>query len=197
MHQATGLSVSDAAIEYFERLLEDQDEADLALRIRVVEPGTPQADCKIEFAEPDELGADDVNVRIGSRRLFLEAGSLSWLEGAKIDFAANRFGGRLTVEAPAICGQEPGPDAALEVRVKHVIEREINPDLARHRGFVQLESISDTQRVKLRFGGGCHGCGQVDATLRGGVEKMLRARFPEIAGVDDVTDHASGTNPYY
>jgi Fe/S biogenesis protein NfuA len=34
-------------------------------------------------------------------------------------------------------------------------------------------------------------------TLRQGVEKMLRQAVPEITGVHDVTDHASGQDPYF
>jgi Fe/S biogenesis protein NfuA len=49
----------------------------------------------------------------------------------------------------------------------------------------------------LRFGGGCHGCGMVDVTLKDGIEKTLRQRVPEIVGVRDVTDHASGEHPYH
>ena len=48
----------------------------------------------------------------------------------------------------------------------------------------------------LRFGGGCHGCGMVDVTLRDGIEKTLKARIPEVTGVRDATDHATGDAPY-
>jgi Fe/S biogenesis protein NfuA len=37
----------------------------------------------------------------------------------------------------------------------------------------------------------------VAATLKQGVESAIRAAVPEITRVVDVTDHASGTNPYY
>jgi Fe/S biogenesis protein NfuA len=33
-------------------------------------------------------------------------------------------------------------------------------------------------------------------TLRQGVERMLREAVPELTGVHDITDHASGENPY-
>jgi Fe/S biogenesis protein NfuA len=36
----------------------------------------------------------------------------------------------------------------------------------------------------------------VDATLRGGVERTLKERVPEITAVADATDHSTGTNPY-
>jgi Fe/S biogenesis protein NfuA len=62
---------------------------------------------------------------------------------------------------------------------------------------VSLEAISETGVVTLRFGGGCHGCGMADVTLKQGIERTLRSRLPEITDVRDATDHASGSNPYY
>ena len=37
----------------------------------------------------------------------------------------------------------------------------------------------------------------VAATLGDGVRAALRELVPEITEISDVTDHASGTNPYY
>jgi Fe/S biogenesis protein NfuA len=34
-------------------------------------------------------------------------------------------------------------------------------------------------------------------TLRQGIETTLRQLAPDVAGIVDVTDHASGSNPYY
>jgi Fe/S biogenesis protein NfuA len=58
-----------------------------------------------------------------------------------------------------------------------------------------VEVEGDT--VYLSLGGGCQGCGMVQVTLRQGIEVALRHWVPEVAAVHDVTDHASGENPYY
>ena len=47
------------------------------------------------------------------------------------------------------------------------------------------------------FGGGCQGCGMVDATLKGGVEKTLLEQLPQLAGVKDITDHSDRSHAYY
>jgi Fe/S biogenesis protein NfuA len=47
------------------------------------------------------------------------------------------------------------------------------------------------------MGGGCQGCGLAAVTLSQGIEVAILDAVPEIAEVVDVTDHASGTNPYY
>ena len=47
------------------------------------------------------------------------------------------------------------------------------------------------------MGGGCQGCGMANVTLKEGVEVALKEAIPEITAIYDVTDHASGKNPYY
>lgn len=49
----------------------------------------------------------------------------------------------------------------------------------------------------LKFGGGCQGCSAVDLTLKQGVEKTLREKVPELAGVQDVTDHSDKSQAFY
>ena len=68
--------------------------------------------------------------------------------------------------------------------------------VARHGGAVELIDVQDGV-VMLRLGGGCQGCGMADVTLRQGIEATLRQVAPEVRGVVDVTDHATGTNPYF
>ena len=64
-------------------------------------------------------------------------------------------------------------------------------------GRVSLVEVATGNIVVLKFGGGCHGCGMADVTLKQGIETTLRARLPEISQVRDATDHASGENPYF
>ncbi len=51
--------------------------------------------------------------------------------------------------------------------------------------------------IFLEMSGGCQGCARSRMTLRQGVERMLRQAVPELTAVHDVTDHASGQNPYF
>ncbi|HKN78955.1 MAG TPA: NifU family protein, partial [Lysobacter sp.] len=71
-----------------------------------------------------------------------------------------------------------------------------NPQLAQHRGHVAVDSVTADGVVYLRFGGGCHGCGMADVTLKQGIEKTLLTRVPGITAVRDATDHATGAAPY-
>jgi len=77
-----------------------------------------------------------------------------------------------------------------------LIDSEINPQLAAHKGHVRLEEVTAEGVVLLRFGGGCQGCGMADVTLKQGIEKTLMAKVPGITAVRDATDHDSGEAPY-
>lgn len=91
---------------------------------------------------------------------------------------------------------DPAIDAGIKKRVQEIIDREINPSVAGHGGFITLLDVRNYQ-VYVQLGGGCQGCGQADVTLKQGIETMIKERIPEVVGVVDQTDHAGGANPYY
>ncbi len=84
----------------------------------------------------------------------------------------------------------------IRERVQHVLDTEVNPSIASHGGVVTLINVQDNQ-VYIQMGGGCQGCGQADVTLKFGIENSIRAAVPSVGDILDVTDHASGRNPYY
>lgn len=88
------------------------------------------------------------------------------------------------------------PDAALLRAVEELLERQVNPSVAAHGGHIAADRVADGI-VYLRMSGGCQGCAASSATLREGVERMLRAALPQIREVVDLTDHAAGSTPFY
>jgi Fe-S cluster biogenesis protein NfuA len=88
------------------------------------------------------------------------------------------------------------PDTALMQAVEELLERQINPSVAAHGGHIGVEKVEDG-KVYLLMSGGCQGCAASSATLRDGVERMLRAALPAIRDIVDVTDHSEGDNPFY
>jgi len=191
------ISLSASAQEHFRKLVEQQASPGLGIRVVAVDAGTPKGDCQLEFSEPSDRDGSEWEVECDGFSLFVDAHSVPFLDGATIDFARTATGGELTIRAPALRGSVPGEDASVVERVRYVIESEINPQLASHGGRVSLREVTADGVVVLQFGGGCHGCGMVDKTLRGGVEQTLKTRVPEVTGVADATDHASGSTPYY
>ena len=84
----------------------------------------------------------------------------------------------------------------LAKRVQTILDAEINPAVAAHRGHVSLVAVTDG-RVQLRLEGGCQGCNLAQVTLRQGIEPMLRERLADVVSVVDVTNHAEGGEPFY
>ena len=80
--------------------------------------------------------------------------------------------------------------------IRDLLDRNINPALAQHGGWVELIDVQ-RNNVFLRLGGGCQGCGAADITLKQGIEKAIRELVPKVGEILDTTDHASGRNPYY
>ena len=190
------ISLSASAQEHFRKLVEQQALPGLGIRVVAVDAGTPKGDCQLEFSEPGDRDGSEWEVECDGFSLFVDATSRPYLDGATIDFDKSATGGQLTIRAPGLRGSPPDENASVVERVRYVIESEINPQLASHGGRVALREVTAEGVVVLQFGGGCHGCGMVDATLRGGVERTLKTRVPEVTGVADATDHSTGANPY-
>jgi Fe/S biogenesis protein NfuA len=190
------IQISEAAQAHFRKLLQREAIPGLGVRLSAQHPGTPRADVRLEFAEGDELSGDEWAIDCEGFTLWLDAASVPFLDGAEIDYATLATGGQLQIRAPKIKGLAPAESASLVERVRWVVENEINPQLAMHKGHVTLTEVTADGIVVLNFGGGCHGCSMVDVTLKQGVEKTLLEKVPGVTGVRDATDHATGSAPY-
>jgi Fe/S biogenesis protein NfuA len=196
------IEITQSAEEYFAKLIKQQEMDDIGLHLSVMNPGTPSAACDLQFHVAGEAAANgsgdlEKTFEYDSFNLYVPHSSERWLTDAKIDFEKDDAGGQLTIKAPGIKGNKPDDNAGLIDKINWILTSEINPGLASHGGMVSLEQITPEMDVILRFGGGCHGCGMANVTLKEGIEKTLKEHFPEINAVVDATDHASGDNPYY
>jgi Fe/S biogenesis protein NfuA len=123
------------------------------------------------------------------------------LRGATVDWSDDLMRGGLTIDNPNTPSPSMGApmaDLSGEVpqRVMQVLEQQVNPSIAMHGGSAELVAVEESTAY-VRLGGGCVGCGMATVTLSQGIEVAITEAVPEIAQVVDVTDHASGTNPYY
>ncbi|MCD9045653.1 MULTISPECIES: NfuA family Fe-S biogenesis protein [unclassified Luteimonas] len=190
------IQISDSAQTHFRTLIEREGLPGLGVRLAAMHAGTSRADVRLEFAEPGDLQGDEWAVDCEGFTLWLEAASVRWLDGAEIDYATQATGGQLQIRAPKIKGEVPADSASLVERVRWLVEHEINPQLAQHRGHVSVVEVTGDGVVVLRFGGGCHGCGMADVTLKQGIEKTLMEKVPGVTAVRDATDHDTGDAPY-
>lgn len=190
------IDITESAQTHFRKLIERESLPGIGVRLSAVHAGTSRADVRLEFAGPDDLKGDEWAVDCEGFTLWVDADSATALDGARIDYEQKATGGQLQIRAPRIKGVAPETDASLVERVMWVMENEINPQLAMHRGNVRVEEVTSDGIVVLRFGGGCHGCGMADVTLKQGIEKTLLEKVPGVMAVRDATDHASGDAPY-
>lgn len=192
------ITITESAQEYLKELLDKQDVAGIGVRIFVEKAGTPYAECCMAYCTPDEIVASDGVMEFKDFTAYIDEASISYLEDAVINYAADRMGGQLTFRAPKSKLAQLGENASLEERVNFVLQSEVNPSLAAHGGFVSLLELLEEDTVAiLQFGGGCQGCSAVDMTLKQGVEKTLLEQIPELKAVRDQTDHSDSENAYY
>ena len=190
------IQISESAQTHVRTLSEREALPGLGVRLSAVHPGTVKADVRLEFAEPGDLLGDEWAIDCEGFTLWLEAASINYLDSAEIDYENKGTGGQLQIRAPKIKGEVPAQSASLVERVLWIVEHEINPQLAQHRGNVAVQEVTAEGVVVLRFGGGCHGCGMADVTLKQGIEKTLLEKVPGVKAVRDATDHDSGDAPY-
>ena len=81
-------------------------------------------------------------------------------------------------------------------QLEKLLDEQIRPSLASHGGNVEIVDY-DNDKLFLKMSGGCQGCSSSSATLKDGIERLIKQKYPEVQEVIDLTDHATGENPYY
>lgn len=191
------VTITESAQGYLAELLEKQEEDVLGVRIFINQPGTPKAETCIAYCREADITELDEVKEYEQYKAWFDGRSLPFLEDALIDYSKDRMGGQLTIKAPNAKLPKVDENSPLEDRINYVLYNEVNPGLAAHGGEVSLvELLEDNTIAVLQFGGGCQGCGMVDATLKHGVEKTLLDKVPELTSVRDVTDHSDRSNAY-
>lgn len=191
------ISISEAAQAHFGTLLGKQD-VETHIRVFVVNPGTPGAECGVSYCPLESIEENDTVLPFNGFNAIVDQESAPFLEEAEIDYVTDQMGSQLTLKAPNAKARKVDEDAPLFERLTYMIEAEINPQLAGHGGKVMLMEITDAGEAILQFGGGCNGCSMVDVTLKEGIEKQMLAQFAgEITAVKDATEHQAGEHSYY
>ena len=191
------ITISDTAQTHFCKLLEKQ-EPDTHIRVFVVNPGTPSAECGVSYCPADAVEDSDTILEFNGFDVAVDQESAPFLDEAEIDFVTDQMGSQLTLKAPNAKARKVDDNAPLVERINYMIEAEINPQLANHGGKVMLMEVTEAGEAILQFGGGCNGCSMVDVTLKEGIEKQMVEQFAgELKGVRDATEHQAGEHSYY
>ncbi len=167
-----------------------------ALRIKVGSPSPLDPRYEFILIDPHERGSEDVVFDDYGFDVVMDPESAKLLDGGSVDWVETIKESGFKIENPNLApiGSKPleGPLAA---RVQQAIDQFVNPGVAQHGGSVTLVEVRDSI-VYIQMRGGCQGCGMASVTLSQGIERILKEQVPEIASIQDVTDHAGGTNPY-
>jgi Fe/S biogenesis protein NfuA len=159
--------------------------------------------------ETAKAGPDHIVQHHDDLAIVIRAEDADKLRGAVLDRRGDLETGGIIIEnpnrpqpaSPAVGVEMPDGaslDGDLAGQIQQLLEAHINPQIASHGGRADLAGVEEDEgKVYLQLSGGCQGCGMAQVTLKQGIEQSLRQALPQITEVVDVTDHASGTNPYY
>lgn len=198
------LAITDAAYDkVMGFLLQETEPERQAMWLEVTGTAANQWTCSLALKPLDAAAPYDAVVRHRDLAIVVPECDFDKVRGATIDWLDDPFGAHgLRVDnpntpSPAI-GSPPPADLSGDVpqRVIQVLEQQVNPTIAAHGGRAELVAV-EQGTAYLRLGGGCQGCAMATVTLSQGIEAAIIQAVPEITSVVDVTDHQSGTNPYF
>lgn len=172
----------------------------LGLRLEIVSaPGEEfRYDLSFEIVTKAAF-SDEVRTHDGLK-VIIPAKDLEVLQGAVLDHSDSqglviRNPNKPVAPVPQVEGLVR--DDAVSAEVEAIIATEVNPALAAHGGFVTYVGHDEQGTAFLTMGGGCHGCAMSRMTMMDGVQTMIVDKVEAIEKVKDLTDHATGENPYY
>jgi Fe/S biogenesis protein NfuA len=174
-----------------------------AMWLEVTGTSVNQWTCGLSLKPLDAAAPHDAIIPHRDLSIVIPECDFDKVRGATIDWLEDPFGtSGLRVDnpntpSPTIRVPAPG-DLSGDVaqRVVQVLAQQVNPSIAAHGGRAELVAV-EQGTAYLRLSGGCQGCAMASVTLSQGIETTILQAVPEITSVVDVTDHQSGTNPYF
>ncbi|QIQ42104.1 MAG: NfuA family Fe-S biogenesis protein [Buchnera aphidicola (Microlophium carnosum)] len=191
------INISKNAQKHFISLLLNEPTG-TQIRIFIVNPGTPSAECGVAFCPENEIEESDIQLKYDKFFVYVNKDILSYLKNSEIDLIFDKLGSQLTLKAPYAKHNFSKKNIfSLEEKIKYFLRLEINPQLSMHGGQVDLIRIEKGGIAIIRFSGGCNGCSMIGLTLKETVEKKILFSFPEIQKVCDETNHLHGQHSFY
>ena len=193
------ITFTDRAREVVQTFLDQRNEENMALRIGT-SGGTDSPNFDLALVAQSERTEGEEELDGGGFTILVTTSDREALEGATVDYVerVNESGFEVrpaSASSPPKTTETGIPQGEIADRVRDVLNTQVNPAIAAHGGMISLVNVEETD-VYVEMSGGCQGCALSKATLRQGVERMLREAVPELTAIHDITDHASGDNPY-
>ena len=80
-----------------------------------------------------------------------------------------------------------GEDSEIVAEIKQLLDSRVRPAVAQDGGDILFDSFDlETGVLSLRMRGACAGCPSSSATLKAGVEQMMKHYVPEVTRVEQV-----------
>ena len=136
---------------------------------------------ELEGVEGVFFGADYVSVTRGA-----QAPDWTAMKAPILSVIMDHFvsGAPLTRDAPATT-EDAGEDNEIVAEIKGLLDSRIRPAVAQDGGDILFDSFDEATGVlNLRMRGACAGCPSSSATLKAGVEQMMRHYVPEVTRVE-------------
>ncbi len=200
----------EARAVVMEALSAEANHEDLALYIEVTGTRGSGYAYDLYFSDRADAPLDAAIGHDGDVTIVVPSSSVSRLRGSRLEFAEDAVGGGLVLVNPnSPSPEEVNPGIPAEILAKgvdgplgqyaaSVLDEQVNPAIASHGGRADLVALDEDAKVAyIKMSGGCQGCAMSRMTLTQGIETALREALPELTDVIDVTDHASGVNPFY
>jgi Fe/S biogenesis protein NfuA len=193
------ITITPEALDHLRELRDDEVDGDkLGLRLAIA--SDPGEEFRYDLSFDEYLTAaftDEVRTHEGMK-VIIPGDDVELLNGATLDYTTTQG---LVIRnpnrpaAPSIEGLTA--DDELSAEIEAMVAGEVNPALAAHGGFVTFVGHDGEGTAYLTMGGGCHGCSMSKMTMLEGVQTMLADAIDGVERVRDLTDHATGENPFY
>ena len=192
------MKVTDKALQKILKILEDQDVSVKGLRITAESISPLKVDYRIQLVDDDSVHDDDeINSFTHEDKkldVYVDADSHPLTKDVEVDFVDTLAGEGFKINAPSHIPDHMDKDVVTAIEA--LLKDKINPSIASHGGRVSLVDVKDNIMF-VQMEGGCQGCAASAVTLRQGIEATVKNTIPQIEEIIDITDHASGKNPYY
>ncbi len=173
------ITLHDSALSYFLTLIKLEFKLNVNLRLFVYKPCTEDACVNLIYCYNGEEVGNDLKIEINNFILFIERDSFYSLKSAVISFE----NGVLVIKAPNIKGNSNYNNVSFKKKVSIILEKEVNPILSLHGGFVRFVGVVKNHTLLLDFGGSCVGCGLLSVTLEKTIKRIIKRNFPKMKKV--------------
>lgn len=193
------VTITPEAIENLVEMRNDEADGDqLGLRLAIASDAGQEFRYDLSFEEFLKVSSTDEVRTHDGMTVIIPQHDVWLLTGATLDYTPTQGLAIRNPNKPATASVEGlVNDDALSSEVETLVAAEVNPALAAHGGFVTYMGHDGEGTAYMTMGGGCHGCSMSKRTMLDGVQTMLSEAIEAIEKVKDLTDHSTGSNPFY